>query len=139
MVAFNWNVPTHQIPANKYMLQVSNRNTKKRCEIYAKLTIKTPEPRTASMERFAKIVNSWKQLTIFATNSLMRSPCVCSVNLVLANYSPFSSVEFVEFEQVDVCWNINYIYYKYPPKQKKIRRKTQKPGQKTEKQGNKLP
>ena len=30
-------------PANIYLFEVSNRNTRKRCEIYSELTIKTPE------------------------------------------------------------------------------------------------
>ena len=29
-------------PANIYMFKASNRNTTKKCEIYSKLTIKTP-------------------------------------------------------------------------------------------------
>ena len=32
-------------PAGIYLLKVNNRNTKRRCEIYSKLTIKTPERR----------------------------------------------------------------------------------------------
>ena len=32
------------IPANIYILKVNNRNTRKRCELCSKLTIKTPEP-----------------------------------------------------------------------------------------------
>ena len=34
-----------QFPANIYLLKVNNRNTRKRCEICSKLTIKTPEQR----------------------------------------------------------------------------------------------
>ena len=30
-------------PANIYLFKVNNRNTRKRCEIFSKLTIKTPE------------------------------------------------------------------------------------------------
>ena len=30
----------------KYLLKVNNRNNRKRCEIYTKLTIKTPERQT---------------------------------------------------------------------------------------------
>ena len=33
------------IPANIYLFKVNNRNTRKRCEICSKLTIKTPERR----------------------------------------------------------------------------------------------
>ena len=33
------------IPASKYMFKVNNRNTRTRCKIWAKLTIKTPERR----------------------------------------------------------------------------------------------
>ena len=32
-------------PAGNYMFQVNNRNTRTRCEICSKLTIKTPERR----------------------------------------------------------------------------------------------
>ena len=32
-----------QIPASKYMFKVNNRNTGASCEIYSKLTLKTPE------------------------------------------------------------------------------------------------
>ena len=32
-------------PANNYLFNVSNRNTRKSCEIYSKLTRKTPERR----------------------------------------------------------------------------------------------
>ena len=32
-------------PANTYLFQVSNKNTRKRCEICSKLAIKTPEQR----------------------------------------------------------------------------------------------
>ena len=31
--------------ANVYLFKVTNKNTRKRCEIYSKLTIKTPERR----------------------------------------------------------------------------------------------
>ena len=33
------------IPANIYLFKVNNRNTRKKCEICSKLTIKTPERR----------------------------------------------------------------------------------------------
>ena len=33
------------MPANSYLLKVNNRNTRKRCEICLKLTIRTPERR----------------------------------------------------------------------------------------------
>ena len=34
-----------QIPANNYLFKTNNRNTRKRCEIGSKLTIKTSERR----------------------------------------------------------------------------------------------
>ena len=33
------------LPGNKYMFKVIIRNTRKKCEIYSSLTIKTPERR----------------------------------------------------------------------------------------------
>ena len=38
----------HTIPAGIYLLKVNNRNTRTRCEICSKLTIKTPERPLAS-------------------------------------------------------------------------------------------
>ena len=35
-------------PANTYLFKVNNTDIKKRCEIYSKLTIKTPEQRLTS-------------------------------------------------------------------------------------------
>ena len=35
-------------PAGIYLLKVNNRNTRTRCEIYSKLTVKIPERRQAS-------------------------------------------------------------------------------------------
>ena len=38
-------MPFNSFPANIYLFKVNNRNTRKRCEICSKLTIKTPERR----------------------------------------------------------------------------------------------
>ena len=38
-----WMGNTDTIPANIYLFKVNNRNTRKRCEIYLKLTIKTSQ------------------------------------------------------------------------------------------------
>ena len=38
---FSGNAPHTRIPVGNYMFKVSNRNTKTRCEICPKLTIKT--------------------------------------------------------------------------------------------------
>ena len=35
-------------PAENYMFNVNNKNTRRMCEIYSKLTIKTPEGRLSS-------------------------------------------------------------------------------------------
>ena len=35
-------------PIGSYMFKVNNRNTRTRCEIYSKLTIKTPERRSGA-------------------------------------------------------------------------------------------
>ena len=37
------NITQHSNPAGNYMFKVSNRNTRTRCEICSKLTVKTPE------------------------------------------------------------------------------------------------
>ena len=43
-------------PANIYLFKVNNRNTRKRCDICSKLTIKTPEQR------------HWRRSDVFIVN-----------------------------------------------------------------------
>ena len=43
-------------PASNYIIKVKNRNTKTRCEICSKLTIKTPERR------------QWRHFAVFIVN-----------------------------------------------------------------------
>ena len=52
-------------PAGNYMFKVNNRNTRKRCEICLKLTIKTPERRftpfsTVSIVNFEQVNAGWE-------------------------------------------------------------------------------
>ena len=59
------------IPAGIYLLKVNNRNTRRRCEIYSKLTIKTPErPHLGCSGVF--IINfehiSWGRSGVFIVN-----------------------------------------------------------------------
>ena len=39
------NIKNNNLPANIYLFKVNNTNTRKRCKICSKLTIKTPERR----------------------------------------------------------------------------------------------
>ena len=41
----SWNHLKSLYPTNIYLLKFNNKNTKRRCQIYPKLTIKTPETR----------------------------------------------------------------------------------------------
>ena len=68
-------------PANTYLFKVNNRNTWKRCKICSKLTKKTPEQHHC-LHSVAFIVN------------------------FLNYFLPFSSVSIVDFEQVNVFWNL---------------------------------
>ena len=43
------------VPANNYMFKINNRNTRTRCEICSKLTIKTPERRLLTIVNFEHI------------------------------------------------------------------------------------
>ena len=69
------------IPGKIYFFKVSNRNTRKKCEICSKLTIKKPQQR------------QWRGSGVFIVNSK-------------DNYfTHFSSVSIVDFEQVNVSWD----------------------------------
>ena len=43
-------------PANIYLFKVNNRNTRKRCEIRSKLTIKTPQRHSVFIVNFKHIL-----------------------------------------------------------------------------------
>ena len=60
------------------MFNVNDRNTKTRCEIYSKLTIKTSERR------------QWRRSSVFIVN--------------LEHFTPSSSVSNVNFEQANAGW-----------------------------------
>ena len=51
---------TSYIPASYYMFKVNNRNTRTRCEICSKLTIKTPEQR--QWRRFGAYIVNFKHI-----------------------------------------------------------------------------
>ena len=68
-----------RIPVGIYMFKVDNRNTRTRCEICWKLTIKTPERWLASF---------W-----------------CLYCSLLTYFTPCSSVSIVNFEQVNNKWD----------------------------------
>ena len=59
-------------PTNIYLVKVNNRNTKKKCEICSKLTIKTPE-------RYGVFLGDFEHIY----------------------FTPFSSVFIIDFEQLN--------------------------------------
>ena len=76
-------------PTNIYLFKVSNKNTRKRCKICSTLKIKAPERR-----------HRWR----------------CGVFIV--NYEHISLVKFdfiVDFEQVNVSREVNWIYEIWSP------------------------
>ena len=52
-------------PAGNYMFKVNNRTTRARCEIYSKLTIKTPERRCSSVfiVNLEQVNAEWKAIS----------------------------------------------------------------------------
>ena len=49
-------------PANSYLFKVNNRNTRTRCEICSKLTVKTPERRSSvSIVDFEQVNADWSR------------------------------------------------------------------------------
>ena len=64
------------LPVSTYLFKVNNRNTRKRCEICLKLTIKAPG----------------------------RRHCRRSGNFIVYFDTSFSSVSIIDFKQVNVNW-----------------------------------
>ena len=64
------------VPVGNGMFKFNNRNTRTRCEICSKLTIKTPERR------------HWRLIS----------------HLPVSYFTPCSSVSIVNFEKVNAAW-----------------------------------
>ena len=77
----NIDIPFKYYPANIYLLKVNNRNARKRYEMCSKLTIKTPARRQS------------RRSGVFIVN--------------LEHNSHLSSVSIVEFEQINISWEIS--------------------------------
>ena len=67
------NTRTNILPVSIYLHKVNNRNTRTRCEIYSKLTIKIPERR------------QWRRSGIFIVNSEYISHLVLVFLLLTSN------------------------------------------------------
>ena len=59
------------IPANIYLFKVTNRNTRKRCEICSKLTIKKPERRVSIVD--FEQVNIYWDLAFFRASDCLKT------------------------------------------------------------------
>ena len=87
-------------PANKYMLNVNDRNTGKSCEIGSKLTIKMPERHCfrgsgafiASFERISHLFLKflWLTLSIFIFTGVFGELTFTNFNILFKNYFIFS-------------------------------------------------
>ena len=77
-------------PAGIYLLKVNNRNTRKRCEICSKLTIKTPEQR------------QWRRCGVFIVNFKLISHLVLAFLLWTLN---------MQFPAWNKCCNNNIAKY----------------------------
>ena len=72
---------TGRVPAGNYLFKVSSRNTRTRCEISSKLTIKTPGQ------------CQWHP---------------CGVFIVIFEHVSHLMFPFVNFEHVNASWNISF-------------------------------
>ena len=72
------------VPASVYLLKVNNRNTRTRCEICSKLTIKTPERR------------HWRRYSVFIVNFEHISHLVLVLLLLTLNKQMPAEVSFVQ-------------------------------------------
>ena len=82
-------------PTNIYLFKASNKNTSKRCEIYSKFTIKTPERRQSCRS--------------YDVNYVVLVLLLLTLNI----FHIFSTVFTVDFEQVNVTWVNHCIFESY--------------------------
>ena len=93
----------HEYTASIYLFKVNNRNTRKRCKICSKLTIKTPERR------------HWRRTGVFIVNfentrMALLTSYWCLYRWLWAYFTPCSSVSIGNFEYVNAGWATNFPY-----------------------------
>ena len=76
-------------PSNNYLFKVNNRNTRKRCEIRSKLTIKTPCS-SVSIVDFKQVIVSWENRSIMI--ALIIGQSVINLISIIANTQIFLSL-----------------------------------------------
>ena len=66
-------------PAGDYMFKVNNKDTRTRCEMCSKLTMKTPEQNetTVFIVNFEYISHLFLEFQLFILNKLMLAGCIC--------------------------------------------------------------
>ena len=70
-------------PAGNYILKVNNRNTRKRCEICSKLTIKTPDAFIVNFEHIVHLVSIVHRVSIVKSEQVSSGWEADSNNYVL--------------------------------------------------------
>ena len=112
--AFSFHCTESSHPASIYFHKVTNRNTRKRCEIYSKLTIKAPERR--QWRRSVDFIVSFEHVLVFLLLILNKlrlasntSELCCNrdlqFNLLTANVS-----YLIETSKL-ICTAINWLLY----------------------------
>ena len=107
------------IPVDIYLLKVSNRKTRIRCEIYSKLTIKTPERRQwrhsgIFIVNFEHISHFVLVIPLLTLNTLHMRWCILSDDFILeqclhSTYHPKWS--FVSVKIAVIKWNPRWVSF----------------------------
>ena len=91
-----------------YLLKINNRNTRARCEICSKLTIKTLERRSKLItETLSKVWNMFK-VNNKNTKATPMASVWCLYWELWTYFTPCSSVFIVNFENVIADWDLIY-------------------------------
>ena len=93
------------------MFKVNIRNTRKRCEIRSKLTIKTPTRRQVQEHQYESVI--FRISCDFSYTWVFSTSFWCLYCELWTNFAPFSIFAIADFEHVNDSW-VNYLclYFK---------------------------
>ena len=109
MRIFHDTFETHN-PANIWLFKVNNRNTRKRCEVCSKLTVKTPERR--HWRRSGVFIVNFNHISHFFLEFLLLTLNKLNVSWEAIIFSGFSICMTVTWTFLG-CYNVNVRLFTY--------------------------
>ena len=95
----------NSIPTGNYMFKVNSKNTRKKCKICSKLTLKTPEWSHQNGQTHSSKSSVVSRRIVWVWLNILMESFWCLYCWLWTYFTPCSVVSLVNFEQVNAGWD----------------------------------